>query len=281
MFRLLRIVGPPMLLHHPVRPCIAILALAACATLSGCQSLPGQGGGLGGSNSGDVTASAPRAANELAEVQTKLGIGYLREGRLEIAFNRLTRALQVDPNYSTAHNAMGALQERLGNTESAERHYREAIALSPTDSSAQTNFGTFLCRSGRYDEGEQRFLQALKNSLYDRPEVAYNNAGLCMQTAGQQDKAETYFRAALERNPRIPSALVGMSKICFDTDRFLPARAYLQRYQELTELNPTALWLGVRIERQLSDQTSANRYATKLRRQYPDSPETRELESSQ
>jgi type IV pilus assembly protein PilF len=282
MFQLLRIFHPPMLLCHPVRPITVILGLAFFA-LSGCQSLPGQGAGLGGpgQNDGDVTASAPTAANKSAELQTKLGIGYLRAGELEIAFKRLTRALQADPNFSTAHNAMGALQERLGNTDSAERHYRTAIELSPTDSSAQTNFGTFLCRSGRYDEGEQRFLQALKNSLYARPEVAYNNAGLCMQTAGRQEKAETYFRAALERNPRIPAALLGMSKISFEMQRFLPARAYLQRYQELSELSPAVLWLGVRVERELGDQASANRYAMRLRRQFPDSHEARALEPTQ
>lgn len=279
---MLRIFRPPMLLCHSLRPITVILGLAFFA-LSGCQSLPGQGADLGGpgQNVGDVTASAPTAANELAELQTKLGIGYLRAGELEIAFKRLTRALQADPNFSTAHNAMGALQERLGNTNSAEQHYRTAIALSPTDSSAQTNFGTFLCRSGRYDEGEQRFLQALKNSLYDRPEVAYNNAGLCMQAAGRQEKAEIYFRAALERNPRIPTALLGMSNICFETERFLPARAYLQRYQELSELDPAALWLGVRVERELGDQAAANRYAMRLRRQFPDSNEARELEPTQ
>jgi len=217
----------------------------------------------------------------MAEVQTQLGIGYLREGNLETAFNRLTRALQADPNYSTAHNAMGTLQERLGNNAAAEEHFREAVSLSPTDSSAQSNYGSLLCRTGRYDEGEQRFLQALKNSLYERPEVAYSNAGLCMQTAGRQDKAEAYFRSALEQNPRIPVALVGMAQLCFETGRFLPARAYLQRYQELTELDAKTLWLGVRIERELGDKKSANRYASKLRRQFPDSEETRELDATQ
>lgn len=276
-----------MMLHSPavpaavspaITPIVKTIVVAAIAmtVLAGCETLPGQG------TQGAInTSSAPKAANEMADVQTRLGIGYLREGNLEIAFRRLTRALQADPDYSTAHNAMGTLQERLGNTEAAEQHFRKAVALSPTDSSAQNNFGSFLCRTGRYDEGEKRFLQALKNSLYDRPEVAYNNAGLCMQAAGRQDKAEAYFRSALERNPRISSALVGMAQISFDSARFLPARAYLQRYQELSELQAKTLWLGVRIEKELGDKTAQNRYATRLRRQFPDSHETRELESSQ
>jgi type IV pilus assembly protein PilF len=277
MFQLLRIARSLMMLRHPA-PAYTVIIGVALLMLSGCETPPSPA--IPGQQDGKYTAIAPQAANEMADVQTQLGVGYLRAGNLKVAYKRLTRALEADPNYSTAHNAMGTLQERLGNIESAEQHYREAVTLNPTDSSAQNNFGSLLCRSGRYDEGEQRFLQALKNSLYDRPEVAYNNAGVCMQSAGRPDKAETYFRAALERNPRMPAALMGMAQISFDNDRFLPARAYLQRYQEVAKLGPGMLWLGVRIERQLGDKNSANGYAMKLRRQFPDSPETRELESS-
>lgn len=245
-----------------------LLITAGCATAP-----PGQGPA--------GASPTPKAANKLAEIQTQLGIGYLREGNLELAYNRLTRALEADPGYSTAHNAMGTLQERLGDMASAEKHFSTAVALNPMDSSAQSNFGGFLCRTGRYQEGEQRFLQALKNSLYDRPEIAYNNAGQCMKTAGEFDKAETYFRSALERNPRIPGALLGMSEISFKNGKFLPARAYLQRFQETSDLDASALWLGVRIERELGDRQTAERYAMRLRQQFPDSNETRLLDASQ
>lgn len=245
---------------------VALLLLAGCATMPG--SSPGG------------AAPAPQTTNKLAELHTQLGIGYLREGKLELAFNRLTRALAADSGYSTAHNAMGALQERLGDPASAERHFNTAVSLNPSDSSAQSNYGSFLCRTGRHQEGEQRFLQALKNSLYDRPEVAYNNAGLCAKAAGDMGKAETYFRSALERNPRIPSALLAMSEISFAQQRYLPARAYLQRYEEAGELDATALWLGVRIERELRANEAAERYARQLRERFPDSDQARQLDAS-
>ena len=262
-----------MLCSSPAKNTLLLIFFALL--VSACETLPGSG-------VADVNSTAspvPHAANKLAEIHTQLGIGYMREGNLEAAFDRLTRALQADPNFSTAHNAMGALTERLGNLDKAEIHYQTAVALNPSDSSAQSNYGSFLCRTGRYEEGEQRFLQALKNSLYSRPEIAYNNAGMCMQSADQVEKAETYFRSALERNSRIPSALIGMSKISFESKRYLPARAYLQRYQEIAQLDSSALWLGIRIERELGDKLTINQYSTRLRKQFPDSPETRELDS--
>jgi len=241
--------------------------------LAGCATSPDDGG---------MEASPePQAANKLAEVNTRLGIGYLREGKKELAYNRLTKAIEADPNYSTAHNAMGTLQESLGDNVRAEKQFQTAVSLNPMDSSAQINYGSLLCRTGRYDEGEQRFLQALKNTLYVRPEIAYSNAGLCMLNAENLDKAETYFRAALQRNPRLPGALEGMAQISFATQRYLPARAYLQRYEEVAKLKAAGLWLGVRIERGLGDNAAAELYAAKLRESFPDSDETRQLDSGQ
>ena len=253
----------------PCRP----LLIALVVLLAGCAMQP--------STDTTTSAPAPSTGNKLAEVQTKLGIGYMGEGQLELAFSRLSRALELDANYSTAHNAMGLLQERLKNDQQAEFHYKRAVALSPTDSAAQTNYGSFLCRSGRYHEGEQRFLQALKNSLYERPELAYSNAGICVKTAGELDKAETYFRAALERNPKIPAALISMSELNVAKRQYLPARAYLQRYLEVARHSAKTLWLGVQIERELGDRRTEREYAMRLKTQYPDSSETRLLLESE
>ncbi len=242
--------------------------------LAGCAGQPAPDGGI-------TSSSQPTSVNKLAEVQTKLGISYLGQGDLELAYSRLNRALELDPNFSTAHNAMGLLQERLRNPKQAEYHFEKAIALNPGDSAAQTNYGSFLCRSGRFAEGEQRFLQALKNSLYDRPEVAYSNAGLCAKAAGELDKAETYFRAALELNPKIPSVLIGMSELSLDKERYLTARGYLQRYLEVGPHTSKTLWLGVRIERALGDRRTEREYAMRLKSQFPDSSETRLLLESE
>lgn len=245
----------------------AMLLLAACATP---DTDPGPGSAL-----------QPKTSNALAEVNTRLGIGYLGQGKMELAYDKLTKALQADPNYSTAHNAMGLLQERLQNMPAAEEHFIRAVELNPMDSAAQTNYGSFLCRTGRQAEGEQRFLTALKNSLYERPDLAYTNAGLCAKSAGDMKNAESYFRSALERNPKIPAALVGMSEVSFDQQRYLPARAYLQRYLDLGPHSPRTLWLGVQIERALGDRRTEREYAAQLKSRFPDSKETQSLLESE
>ncbi len=247
---------------------IPLTAFLLAGLLSACQTV---------STTEATTGGVPKSANRVAELHTQLGISYLRQGKLELAWDRLQRALEADPNHSTAHNAMGLVQERLNDPERAEEHYRRAVSLNPADSAAQNNYGGFLCRHERYEEGEQRFLQAAKNPLYAQPEIAYANAGICMKRAGQLEKADRYLRAALETDPKIPLALLSMSEVSYQLERYLPARAYLQRYLDVSPHSPQSLWLGVQIERKLGDKNSASSYAMMLRSNYPDSRETRLL----
>ncbi len=241
------------------------LLLCLFLLLAGCETTPG---------TGSSTSLPSKSTNKLAQLNTQLGVGYLREGNLKLAWQKLTRALEEDPYFSTAHNAMGLLQQRLGDVDKAEEHFKTAVSINPSDSSAQTNYGSLLCTTGRHQEGVQRFLNALKNSLYEQPELAYNNAGLCTMSTGDFKTAEVYFRAALERNPRIAPALINMSELSLKQDRDLPARAYIQRFHEVAEKSPKSLWLAVQIERRLGDQATARRFATILEKKYPDSRET-------
>ncbi len=121
---------------------------------------------------------APGGTNsELASVNTQLGLGYLRNGQVRQAWERLNAALQADPDYATANNGIALVYDRLNEPEKAEQHFKRAIELNPSDSAAQTNYGAFLCQRGRIDEGEKYFLKAVENPLYDKPAMAYTNAG--------------------------------------------------------------------------------------------------------
>lgn len=229
----------------------------------------------------EPTAALEQDVSAAAKAYTDAGIGYYEEGINDVAWERLHRALEIEPNYSKAHNAMALVYERLRQPSKAGEHYERAVTINPTDSSAQTNYGRFLCQQGRIEEAEQRFLQALKNSLYARPENAYANAGLCLHGAGQTEKAEGYLRQALEFNPRMAPALLAMAEIKHAEGKALNARAYLQRYMEVGEQSPRSLWLGIRIERELGDKQAVASYATRLRARHPDAQETVLLLESQ
>ncbi len=247
------------------------LVASALLLLSACES-PGPRDSIGPS---------PQTVNRNAELQTRLGMGYLREGKYELAWQRLNKALDADPRYSTAHNAMALLYERIGQAEKARTHYSAAIKHNPSDSSAHTNYGSFLCRQGELEAAEEQFQLAIGNALYETPEIPYANLGLCMSQVGRRDDAEKYLRRALELNPRIPGALIAMSDLSLQKGEQLSARAYMQRYAEVAPHSPRTLWLGIQIERALGDRDTAASYAMRLKNQYPDSNETRLLLESE
>jgi len=94
------------------------------------------------------------------------------------------------------------------------------------------------------------------------------------------DAAETHFRNALEINPRVAVALIQMSQISYKTASYLSARAYLQRYLEISPSTAKSLWLGIRIERELGDKNTLSSYTLLLKNKFPDSREAKLLKDS-
>lgn len=239
----------------------------ACALQLGCAT----------DSSKDPQAAPGSTTNQLASVNTQLGLGYLRGGQVDLAWERLNTALQADPDYATAHNGMALVYDRLNDPVKAEKHFKRAIELNPDDSAAQTNYGVFLCEHDRIEEGEKHFLKAVENPLYNKPAMTYTNAGMCKLRADDATAAEAYFRAALRADPRFGVALLNMSELTFNNEQYLAARAYMQRYEEVSRHNSRSLWLGIRIEKKLGDKDAVSSLAMLLKATYPDSPETRLL----
>jgi type IV pilus assembly protein PilF len=229
-----------------------------------------------------LTACAPTNVNEVqtekpAKVNVELGKAYMRQNNYNEAMIKLNRALKEDPNYAPAHSAIAVLYDRLEEVDKADEHYRKALELDPKNSLIHNNYGAFLCKRDHLQEADAQFQLALKDPLYPTPEYAYTNAGLCALRIPDLEKAETYFRAALQRQPKFPVALFQMAKLNFDAKNYLPARAYIQRYLEAGPETPSVLWMAVQVERELGDRNASASYAMRLKGQFPESEETRLL----
>lgn len=212
-------------------------------------------------------------SNDIAEANLKLGVAYLKSGDYERSLAKLKKAQKADPYYSPIYNALGVLHQQIGEGEIAERYYRKALSLDDSNASTLNNYGQFLCGEGRYDEAEQLFLKAANDPLYTTPEVAFSNAGSCALAQDRAVVAESYFRQALQKNPNITIALLQMSRISYDSDNYLSARAYLQRYLDNNSHTPESLWLGIKIEENLGDKDALASYKLLLRNKFPDSKE--------
>jgi type IV pilus assembly protein PilF len=214
-----------------------------------------------------------------ADVYIDLSGAYLREGRLTEAFMNAKKAVIVDPGLSNAHYMLALVYQRLGELGPAESSYKKAISLDSRNPVALNAYGSFLCELGRFEESDQYFQRALKNPLYSTPWIAWNNAGWCAESAGDSERAEQDYRAALKSNSRFAPSLLGMANVSFENGIYLSARAYLQRYAEVAPHTAESLWLGVRTENQLGDKNQMASYGLKLRTLFPDSEQAKFLQT--
>lgn len=248
-----------------------ILALIALLGLLGC--VPVSPGGAGKTGESAPTGSALNRA----KIHTELGAGYYTQGQYTIALNELNIALAAEPGYAPAYNILGLVRADLREDQQAEEAFRRAISLQPQYSEALNNFGLFLCRQGKVEDALARFESALANPLYSTPDKALANAGACSLSKGDVAKAEVYFMRALRHSPNSASAVQGMAEVDFRLGRLLAARSKLRQLTDRIELNPQALWLGVRVERALGDRAAENSYSTQLRRRFPEAMQTQWL----
>jgi type IV pilus assembly protein PilF len=226
--------------------------------------------------------TAPRdtrvSDKDAARFNVQLGMNYLQRGDLEGAREKLERALQQDPSLPGAHAALGILYERAGDPRRAKDHLRRAVRLAPEDPNMLNNLGGFLCRHGEPGEGIRHFESAATNAYYRTPEMALANAGVCARTIPDLKAAENYFRRALDLNRNHAESLLQLADLSLEVERGLQARAFLQRYEAVGPTTPYSLRLGHRVEIAQGDQRAAAAYASRLRKEFPDSREARDLE---
>jgi type IV pilus assembly protein PilF len=232
---------------------------------------------FGGCATTEKEPASDSATRTPAEVNTQLGIAYMREGMYEASLDKFNKALAQDPRLAIAHASLAVLYERLGEIDLADKHYVKAYRLDADDPIILNNYGQYLCRKGRLEEADRMFLKALRDPLYRFPETILTNAGLCAQQRPDLELAEKYFRQALEKNPSFQPALRQMVRNTFAQQQFLATRAYLQRLQERGPLTAEFLWIGVRAESQLGDRDAASSYALLLKNEFPESMQTQAL----
>lgn len=226
-----------------------------------------------------TTGGARPAADkeDAAQLNYELGARYYRNGNYELARDRLLGSIEIDPNKAIAHSTLALTYEQLGNLRLATESYEKAVRVDPRNYNVQNAYAVFLCREGDFDRARKHFDRAIKVPENDNAQVMMTNAGVCMTKVPDLESAEGYFRQALERKATYGEALLQMSLLKFATQDFLSARAFLQRYLASNMATSGVLYLGVRIEQELGDDRARTEYANQILRDFPQSPEARNI----
>lgn len=246
---------------------ILAAALAGCASTNSSKTDPRRSGSA-------VDRVSPVRA---AEVNTRLGVGYLERGDVQVAMEKLELAVRQDPKHVPAHLALGIVYQSIDRNEQALEHLETAVELAPEDGGAHNSYAALLCQVGRYKEADRHFRAALNDPFYATPGVALANAGSCARRDGRDEDAERYLREALEYEPQSRTALFNLAGLSFEQGESLRARAFLQRLEAVGGLGARALLLAVEVERSLGAEAIAEGYARTLMDRYPNSPQASQL----
>jgi type IV pilus assembly protein PilF len=215
----------------------------------------------------------------MAATDMQLAIEFMRLGKMSDSRDAIERALSENPANADVQMTAGLVYEKLGEPKKAERAYETGYRLGKGDPNIQNNYAGYLCRTGKPAEGEKLFAQVAHSPLYQTPEVALVNAGVCMRSTGDMVDAERHFHEALAIRPNMPEALLQLGSIALENGDATEARDVVQRYLAVNPPSAEVLWLGVRAERKLGDSAAAAAYARRVQSEFPDSEQAQIMRS--
>lgn len=217
---------------------------------------------------------------DFTRIHLQLGVRYLEMNKLELAKENLLLAIEQDPNNVQVQNSIAFLYEKLNDIQRANSHYQKALNLAPDDWSVQNNYGRFLCEHGKSKQGLELLTKAIATPLNDNPWLALTNAGRCQEITQQAQKAEIYFKQALNLNNSYAPALLEMQKISYLNTDYLGAKTYLQRYLAVAGQTATSLWFALHTELALGNKSLAKQYQKELLEKFPFSNEAQKISNN-
>jgi type IV pilus assembly protein PilF len=220
-------------------------------------------------------SQSPDPTKEAGRINARLSMEYLKRGQLQVAQEKIEKALQQNPHDVNVQLSAGLVYERLLENKKAEKHYRQAVREDSESPEALNALATFLCRNNQQAKGEEMFLKAAANPLYRTPFVAYTNAGVCARSAGRLEQAERYLRQALTFQVDYPETYAQLAGVLHERGSDLQARAFVERFLAVAPPTPDMLLLGHNIEVALKDSTAAAGFRDRLRKEFPESSQAR------
>ena len=215
---------------------------------------------------------------QASALNVQLALGYIERDQLNVAQEKLDKAIEQNPDNVDAYTSMAYLKRKVKEYDAAEDYYLDALDIKPNDPNIRNSYGSLLCQMDRYDDAMEEIKRAYEDPFYESPYLAYANAGTCLLDMGDYKQAEKMLRKTLREQPNYAGALISMAEIGVKTEKYLMARAYIQRYHAVARPSAESLWLQVQAEKALGAQDHYLKYARKLLKDFPDSDEAGKLE---
>ncbi len=136
----------------------------------------------------------------LAAAHQNMGAAHLRRGELTEAIRRFRKADELRPNSAETLRMLGNALSRAKDYAAAEESLAASVRLDPEHAETFTLLGQAQAAMSKEAEAEKSYDRALQ--LAPDSAVANGRMALFLQTKGDFEKAEGYFRRAIEIDPK-------------------------------------------------------------------------------
>lgn len=159
------------------------------------------------------------------------------------AVEMATKALEIDDGAGEAHASLGLLaQNSEWDWAKAEREYKRAIDLNPNYATAHHWYGEHLALRGKFDDALREM--KLASDLDPLSLVIIKDTGEIYYLARQYDQAREYFRKAVDMDPGFVLAHRSLGMVDVQKRDFSEGFAELQKAKQLEETPDVLSELG-------------------------------------
>ncbi|MCF8024688.1 MAG: tetratricopeptide repeat protein [Desulfobacteraceae bacterium] len=187
--------------------------------------------------SGCAGDQGPSPKEQRARATRNLGEAYMAEGNYTKALGELLKAEKMTPDDPYVHNDLGLTYLAKNNPEKAVGHFEKAVELNPDYSAARNNLGSAYVELKKWDKAIECFEKVSKDLLYMTPHYPLSNLGYVYYMKGEYQKAEQYYRKALEMKRDFPKALHGLGQVYLATGDLKKA---IKKLEQAVEKAPQA-----------------------------------------
>ena len=212
-----------------------------------------------------------------AETYVALAVGYMSQGNMILARQKLDRALELNSENPSVHSALAMYWLERGEIKLAQKEFDTALDIDDEHSPSNYHYGLYLL-SQKDKRACPHLAIAAKDVDYSARVLANENLGTCLLQYGEKARAIDAFEKAwvLDSNSTVSS--INLSAIYLQRKRLRLAARWFNRFEKsLTdnkvEHTAASLGLGLRLATAGGDSNSMASYAFKLRKRFPKSQE--------
>jgi type IV pilus biogenesis/stability protein PilW len=138
---------------------------------------------------------------EKARIHTRLGSQYLQQGDPTSALRELLEAQKYNPEDADMQFALGWAYSAKGLFPQAMEAYRATLKIDPKYTEAHNAIGAIFLETGQWDAAIAEFELVLKDLLYQTPYYILNNLGWAYYKKGDRSRAIEYYQKAVGMKP--------------------------------------------------------------------------------